>query len=102
MYVPNILRVEKKEGSTDIPLMFPLLPPPKQRKEPKVQSVPPPAKKMRTNLPEKPKPLADALVEDICSLCKIVGRIDSLLNQEVDKLKFGLQRFAGSDNDIRF
>ena len=58
---------------------------------------------MRTNLPEKPKPFTDALVEDICSLCKIVGDCERAhLNQEVDKLKFGLKRFAGSDNDIWF
>ena len=87
-------------------MMFPLLPHQSKEKSLKYERVSqPPAKKMRGNLPEKPKPLTDALVEDICSLCKIVGRIDcerALLNQEVDKLKFGLQRFAGSDNDIRF
>ncbi len=54
---------------------------------------------------QKPKPLTDDLVEEISCVCEIVKELDkergSLLLQ-VEKLKFGLQRFAGNDHDIRF
>ena len=64
-----------------------------------------PSKKNAKEACEKPKPFADALVEDISSLCRVVSKLDSekaSLKLKLDELKFGLQRFAGSDEDIRF
>ena len=61
----------KKKGYSDIPMIFPLLSHPKLRKEPKLHEVlsPPPPKKMKSEALEKSKPLADALVEELSSLC---------------------------------
>ena len=95
----------KKKGPTDIPSIFPLIATPKQRKEPKVRgSLPPPAKRMRSDDFETSKPIADSLVEEVSSLHQVVSKLDSekALLSEVQKLKFCLQRFAGSDADIRF
>ena len=66
-----------------------------------------------------PKPLEDALVEEIVSVRKVVGTLENEkasltlalekqkmelnnLNIKLEKHKFCLQRFAGSDEDIRF
>ena len=96
----------KKKGPTDIPSIFPLIATPKQRKEPKVRgSLLPPAKRMRSDDFETSKPIADSLVEEVSSFRQVVSKLDSektLLSIEVQKLKFCLQRFAGSDADIRF
>ena len=84
-------------------MIFPLSSHPKLRKEPKLREVlSPPAK---SEASEKSKPLADALVEELSSLCRAVSKIRNereTLRLEKDKLKFGLQYFAGSDDDIHF
>ena len=96
----------KKQGSTDVPAIFPLLPQPKQRKAPMLRAaVLPREKKTKTETCVMAKPLADALVEEVSYLYQLVSHVDSdrvSLKQEQDNLKFGLQRFAGSDEDIRF
>ena len=101
------LKGGEKSGSCDIPTIFPLLQHPKARKEPELhEAIPPPPKRMRKEAFEKPKPLADALVKDIISsLCQVISKLDSekaSLTLKLDELKFSLQQFAGSDEDIRF
>ena len=71
--VHNILEVCKKKGPTSI---FPLIATPKQRKEPKVRgSLPPPAKRMRSDDFETSKPIADSLVEEVSSLRQVVSKL---------------------------
>ena len=115
----NHFKGGKKCGLLHIPTVFPLLPQPKARKEPKLREYVPPPKKKKKATSAIPKPLEDALVEEIVSVRKVVGTLENEkasltlalekqkmelnnLNIELEKHKFCLQRFAGSDEDICF
>ena len=91
----------RKMGLADVPAIFPLLPQPKFRKPPKERELLP--------TPGKGKiPLEDAVLEGVESeddvRIRMQQKID-LLTKELEQIrveKFGLQRFSGSDSDIRF
>ena len=98
----------KKMGSTDVPVIFPLLPKPTFRKPPKQRSAPLTTTKSAT--------LKSAVVSHSSGpeveTAKTTEVLISELQQEIAELKlqlqampvekFGLDRFAGNDDDIRF
>ena len=104
----------KKMGTTDIPVLFPLLPTPSFRKPPTARQAP--AKKHKassqsiatTSYSSSTSTLADSDTTETLTSDSIIEK----LQQEIADLKikvetltaekFCLQRFAGSDNDIRF
>ena len=104
----------KKMGTTDIPVLFPLLPKPSFRKPPTTR--PAPVKKPRQKFISSSSISSTAAESDITEICSLGSQTsESLvdkLQQEIAELKikvealsaekFCLQRFAGNDDDIRF
>ena len=71
MYAHSIFMVPK-QGRSDIPIIFPLLPQSKQKKPPEIcLPLEPPAKRKKIGT-GKSKPLADAVVEEVDFLCGLV------------------------------
>ena len=95
----------KKMGLTDVPVIFPLLPQPKFRKPPRERELlPNPAKRKRCTLSVILSENAVVDEDDEDERIKMQQEIDQL-SKQLEQLaveKFGLQRFAGSDSDIRF
>ena len=99
----------KKMGTTDIPKLFPLLPKPTFRKPPKERSTQCSTSNTKCSL--EPLPVLDIACAEITNTESTEALVEKL-QQEVTELKmkvyaltvqkFGLQRFAGSDDDIRF
>ena len=99
----------KKKGCSDVPCVFPLLPQSKCRKAPKLrESLQPPKKRRVVEL--LPQPLPDALVDEVICLCTFISNsyeqrenvdLEKRLRRSISVERFGLQRFAGSD-DIKF
>ena len=91
-----------KKGLTDVPAIFPLLPQPKFRKAPKKREPlpPPPLPKRKMSIPP-PKPLTEALKEEVTFFCGVVRNLHAE-NFKMEVEKFGLTHFAGSDADIKF
>ena len=95
-------------GTTDIPKLFPLLPKPTFRKPPKER--PTQCSTSNTKCSLEPLPVLDIACAEITNT-ESTEALEKL-QQEVTELKmkvhaltvekFGLQRFAGSDDDIRF
>ena len=73
----NHFKGGKKCGLLDIPTVFPLLPQPKTRKQPKLWEYVPLPKKMKKAASAARKPLEDALVEEIVSVRKVVGTLEN-------------------------
>ena len=62
----------KKKGRSDVPCVFPLLPQPKYRKAPKLREpLQPPKKRKVVEL--LPRPLPDALVDEVICLCTSIS-----------------------------
>ena len=96
---------DNKMGSTDVPAIFPLLPQPNFRKAPmKHQPLSNPDERKRCTTPTATA-LVDTAVEEVnderFNMQRQINRLTKNLEQMRDE-KFGLQRFAGNDKDIRF
>ena len=67
----------KKQESSDVPAIVPLLPQPKQRKASKLREavLPREKKKRRVKMSVTSKPLADGLVEEVSYLCELVSNV---------------------------
>ncbi len=105
----------RKCSISDIPVIFPLLPRSKTRKRPKPRDGIPPLKRKKTEvaLPTEGTSTNNEDVEVLTAIntnenVDLSLEIEKLKNEkkslllEIETLKFGLKRFAGSDDDIRF
>ena len=89
----------------DIPTVIPLLPLPKARKEPKLREYVPPPKKVKKATSATPKPLEDALVEEIVSVRKVVGTLENekaSLTLALEKQKMELNNLNIELENINF
>ena len=99
----------KKMGTTDVPVLFPLLPKPSFRKPPTTR--PAPAQKQKSTLSSSTSSTTTDSDSTENSQCQTSESVVEKLQHEIAELKvkvevltaekFCLQRFAGNDDDIR-